>query len=417
MVGGNSAGNIWGVVGIVMISEFVQVVKNLWHFVYGWYWVIRCGYPAKHMKVVGVTGTDGKTTTTTIIYETLKAAGISVGMLSTVSAKYCVNGDEHEIDTGLHTTNPGPEILQPILARMKALVVTHVILEVTSHGLDQSRVVGCNFLIGVLTNITHEHLDYHKTMERYVLAKQKLFEMVRVAVLNKDESVFKQFSDVVTSRGGRVVAYGKLRGYKMADSLLGDYNLYNAAAALGVINEFGIERKIFESVIKSFTGVPGRREEVDMGQKYRVVVDFAHTPNALGQVLSQLKKELGTNGRLIAVFGATGERDKKKRPVMGKIAAKYGDLIVVTADDTRSERQTDIADQIMSDLTVSEKRKFVREDDRALAITHAISRAGVGDIVLLAGKGHEKSLLIGKVEKEWSDVEQAKKAIKSLLAK
>ncbi len=370
-------------------------LKNLWHLMHAWYWVIRCGYPAKDLYVIGVTGTDGKTTTTTLIYEILKAAGFKVGYLTTVNSH------------GLHTTNPGPEELQPMLAEMKNSGITHVVLEVTSHGLDQNRVVGCNFKIGVLTNITHEHLDYHGTMEKYIAAKLKLFKKVKYAVLPSFQfSVFNsQLNTNVQS-----VKYDKTAIKNVSPALEGDYNKYNIGAAAAVADILKIDKSLSHKVIRSFSGVEGRRQEVDVGQKFRVIVDFAHTPNALEQVLKSFRS---SRGRLIVVFGCTGERDKAKRPMMGQVAVELADEVIITSDDTRSENQDTIYNQIVSGIKYQElsMRKIHKINDRRTAIEEAIKMAKPNDTVLLAGKGHEKSILIGKTEVPWSDVEEAKRAI------
>jgi UDP-N-acetylmuramoyl-L-alanyl-D-glutamate--2,6-diaminopimelate ligase len=400
-------------------------LKNLIHWFWGWYWVIRCGYPARDLPVIGVTGTDGKTTTCTLIYEILKAAGIKTGLVTTVGAYI---GDD-EIDTGLHVTNPGPELLQPLLVKMKKAGITHVVLEVTSHGLDQNRVVGCNFKIGVLTNITHEHLDYHKTMVEYREAKAKLFRSTHFAVLNKDDNSFEYFSRKRKSKC-KIVPYSKSNVKDISPALFGDYNLYNIGAATAVAEIFKIQDTITKQVIKLFEGVKGRREVIKMGQKFRVIVDFAHTPNALEQMLKSLKTQ--KTRKLIVVFGCTGERDKEKRPMMGEIATRLADVVIITSDDTRSESQDEIYKQIISginpkfiyttsfpppNLGGGIKKggivvgKVFKENDRRKAIEMAIKMAKPGDVVLLAGKGHEKTILRGKTEIPWSDQETAREIL------
>jgi UDP-N-acetylmuramoyl-L-alanyl-D-glutamate--2,6-diaminopimelate ligase len=379
----------------------IRQLKNYYHLASAVFWTYRCGYPAKKLYVIGVTGTDGKTTTCTLIYEMLRSAGHKTGLLTTVAAKI---GDE-EIDTGLHTTNPGPELLQPILKRAVEKGITHMVIEVTSHGLDQNRVWGCNFKIGVLTNITHEHLDYHGTMEKYLLAKAKLLLNTRYSVLNKDDNSFEWFKSKCR---GKVTAYGKTTIGDVSPALLGDYNKYNIAAATAVARILNIQDSIINKVVREFPGVPGRREEVQAGQDFRVVVDFAHTPNALEAVLTQLKKELPKGRKLIAVSGATGERDKGKRPIMGEIAARLADVVIVTSDDTRSEEQDEIYKQIIAGISRPDiEHKVRKENNRRRAIEMAIKMAKAGDIILLAGKGHEKTILLGKTEYPWSDAEVA----------
>jgi UDP-N-acetylmuramoyl-L-alanyl-D-glutamate--2,6-diaminopimelate ligase len=384
----------------------IRKIKNIYHLLKAIFWTYRCGYPAKKLFVIGVTGTDGKTTTCTLIYEILKAAGIKAGLLTTVSA---VIGGE-EIETGLHTTNPDPSLLQPILKKAVGQGATHMILEVTSHGLDQNRVWGCNFQIGVLTNITHEHLDYHGSFKKYREAKAKLMLTTQYSILNKDDSSYEWFKNRCK---GKVIPYGGTRLKEISPALAGDYNKHNIAAAEAVCRILGIKQDVVARVIKEFRGVPGRREEVNLGQKFKVYVDFAHTPNALEAVLTQLKKELSKGKKLILVSGATGERDKEKRPMMGEIAARLADIMIITSDDTRSENQDEIAAQIFSGIPKTQLKddKVFKENDRKKAIEMAIKMAKAGDIILLAGKGHEKTILLGKTEYPWSDAEVVRKLL------
>jgi len=382
------------------------------------YWAVRCGWPGKKLKVIGVTGTDGKTTTCTLIYEMLKLAGFKVGMVTTVGVKYKSLSSEVEFEKGLHSTNPGAEILQPLLKKMKDEGVTHIVLEVTSHGLDQNRVWGIDFCIGVLTNITHEHLDYHKNFDNYKQAKMKLFAKVKHCVLNRDDPSYEFFKSKVEAKS-EVIGYTKTKIKDISHALAGDYNKYNIAAAVEVARILKIDTAVINDVVKNMAGVSGRREEVKAGQPFRIIVDFAHTPNALEQLLESFKAELGSKkskikNRLILVFGCTGERDKEKRPMMGEVAARLADVVIVTSDDTRSESQDDIYDQIAKGFKgqdVKLNTKIFKENDRRQAISKAIGMAKAGDVVILAGKGHEKSILLGKIEYPWSDVSVAKEEI------
>jgi UDP-N-acetylmuramoyl-L-alanyl-D-glutamate--2,6-diaminopimelate ligase len=392
------------------IRYWWQKVKNVFHLCKALFWVVRCGYPARKLTVVGVTGTDGKTTTCTLIYEVLRAAGKNVALVSTVNAKI---GSE-EIDTGFHTTNPDPSVLQPLLKKMVDRGVTHLVLEVTAHGLDQLRVWGCNFKIGVLTNISHEHLDDFVNMDRYKWAKLKLFEKVKYAVLNIEDGSYEYFKKNISELNpdAKILSYKSTKISRVSDSLRGEYNRQNIGAVEVVADVLGVKKEVVAKTVEGFKGVAGRREEVVVGGKFRVVVDFAHTPNALRQILGQLRKELAKKSKLIVVFGATGGRDQEKRPMMGKVAEELADVVIVTSDDTRNESQDTIYSHI--ERGVVNKEKLIKENDRKKAIEKAISLASSGDIVLLAGKGHEKSLLLGKVEHEWSDVDVAKKAMSRL---
>lgn len=387
------------------VKWWTQRGKNMWHLVNSMYETARYKYPAKKLTVVGVTGTDGKTTTANLIYEMLKRAGVKTGMISTVGVKYINKFEkEVEIEKGLHTTNPDAGVLQPLLAKMVEEGVTHVVLEVTAHGLDQYRVWGCNFKIGVLTNITHEHLDDFMDMVRYRAAKTKLFTQVKWAVLNQDDKSYEFFKSKCKNKC-KVVSYKKANVKQVSPALAGDYNLYNIAAATVVADILGVPEKTRLEVVANFDGVPGRREEVKVGQKFKVIVDFAHTPNALEQVLKSF------NGRKILVFGCTGERDKTKRPMMGRIAANLADVVVITSDDTRSESQDEICQQITAGIPENLMHKVVKENDRRKAIEIAISKARAGDTVILAGKGHEKTILIGKIERPWNDVQIVKEIL------
>ena len=394
------------------IKWWMQRAKNVFHGLIAVAWVIRYGYPAKKLTVVGVTGTDGKTTTATLIYEILQKAGYKTGLISTVTAKL---GDE-EMDTGLHTTNPDARLMQPILAKMVRAGITHLVLEVTAHGIDQYRILGCNIKVGVLTNISHEHLDDFIDMERYARTKLRMLEKAKYAVINRDDTSYERFRVqgsrlISTASKTQVVLYGATETKEISPVLAGDYNKHNIGAAEAVAQILGIDKRLSDEVIKNFRGVPGRREEVKAGQKFRVVVDFAHTPNALESVLNQLKQEVPRGKKLVVVFGCTGGRDKSKRPIMGAVAARLADEVIITSDDTRDEDQDGIYRQIMAGVG---DKAVIKENDRKKAIEIAVAMAKPGDVVLLAGKGHEKAILIGKTEYPWSDVKEVGEAIKRL---
>ncbi|MEK7091345.1 MAG: UDP-N-acetylmuramoyl-L-alanyl-D-glutamate--2,6-diaminopimelate ligase [Patescibacteria group bacterium] len=356
-------------------------MKNLWHWGTSWVYALIYGLPAYRLTVVGVTGTDGKTTTSHLIYEMLKTAGFKVALISTVAAYI---GDD-EIDTGFHVTTPDARLLQPLLKRIADRGITHVVLEVTSHGLDQNRLAGVRFMVGIITNISHEHLDYHGTFEKYKAAKMKLLRMAKHPIYRYTKYKFKILNP----------------------KLAGEYNKYNAGAAETVAKVFGIQYSVISEVVKNFAGVPGRMEEIKLGQKFRAIVDFAHTPNALDKILSELRNQVTKGHKLIVVFGCAGLRDHTKRPMMGKIAAKLADKIIITAEDPRTET----LESIYRDITAVGS---IREDDRQKAINMAVKMAKPGDIVVVTGKGHEKSMCFGKTEYPWSDKEAFTKAIKKL---
>ncbi len=373
--------------------------KNLRHLLESVWEVIKAGYPARKLVVIGVTGTDGKTTTSHLVYEMLKSAGIKVALVSTVAAY--IGGEE--IDTGFHVTTPDAKLLQPLIKKIVKAGMTHLVLEVTSHGLDQHRVLGCNFQIGVVTNITHEHLDYHKTFEKYRATKAKLIIGTKYAVLNVDDPNFAYLKD---RSGGEVVTYSKTKIKINNSKLAGDYNLYNIAAAEAVAKIINIQASIIKKAVDNFPGVPGRLEEIKNNLGFRTIVDFAHTPNALEKVLTELRAQLPKGKKLILVFGAAGLRDHSKRSMMGEIATRLADKVIITAEDPRTES----LDAIYADIAA---KNSLREDDRQKAISLAIKLAKKGDIVVATGKGHEKSMCFGTTEYPWSDREAIEKAIKN----
>ena len=335
--------------------------------------------------------------------------------------------------------------------------VTCVVLEVTSHGLDQHRVLGCNFYSGVLTNVSHEHLDYHKTFENYRQAKAMLFRGVKLAVLNKDDKSYEFFKRI-TFKKARVVSYSTLGlasvkatnitekstlltflasdngvGYQIKTPLIGRYNVSNILASIGLTRALGVDWKTIQKVLSQFSGISGRMEYIKT-RPYSVIVDFAHTPNALNQLLTTLQTKLPPKGRLITVFGCAGERDRSKRPLMGGISGKLADISIFTAEDPRSEDVNEIIMQMVkgargakttevkqvsyldhleggTDSPPKDGHVFVREPDRGKAIGLAIKTAKSGDIVVICGKGHEKSMAFGKTEIPWSDQDAAQKAL------
>lgn len=338
------------------------------------------GFPGRKLTIIGVTGTSGKTTTAHLIYHLLKQGGFKVELISTVSAP------------GLHVTNPDPFLLQKML---KTLVVTgykYLVLEVTSHGLDQNRNWGIAFTYGVLTNITHEHLDYHRTFAKYRQAKLKLIRQAKIAVLNRSDPSFALAKKI--SRG-RVLEFG------------GEFNEANQAAAVRVAEDLGISQEKTKTALQSFPGVPGRMEFVKT-KPFNIVIDFAHKPDALEKALKVLRKK--TKGKLIAVFGCAGLRDTSKRPIMGAISSRLADITILTAEDPRTEDANNIINQIKSGI--KNNHQVYTQPDRQKAINLAVSLARPGDTVALFGKGHEKSMCFGKIEYPWSEYQAVKKAVK-----
>ena len=411
-------------------------------------------FPARRMTVIGVTGTDGKTTTSSLIYRILVAAGINAGMISTVNAVFGVE----VLDTGFHVTTPEAPDVQKYLAQMEGhgpKPITHVVLESTSHGLDQHRVTGCDFDIGVITNITHEHLDYHKTFEEYRNAKARLLRLlaetadkkqgnIRLAVLNRDDPSYHFLSELVANLKPTVrqVSYGvsleaDIRAEHIAYkkeklifeivsanerlpiecNLVGTFNVLNCLAAFTATSEgLQIEKDAVKEGIDHFESIPGRMERVDLGQEFTVMVDFAHTPNALKNALN-VARELST-GRIIAVFGSAGLRDREKRRMMAEISAQIADITILTAEDPRTESIATILKEMVAGAEScggKEGNTFFCIPDRREAIRMGIKLAKRNDLVIICGKGHEQSMCFGEIEYAWDDRIAVKAALSGLL--
>ena len=387
----------------------LRSLKGLYHLLVAVYANIRFGFPSRKLTVIGVTGTDGKTTTATLIYEILKAAGNKSSMITSVNA--VVAGKTY--DTGFHVTTPNAYFVQKYLREAVDHGDTHMVLEVTSHGLSQYRVFGIKFAVGVITNVTHEHLDWHGSFAQYLKTKLSLLKMARIAVLNRDEAeLFNQAVPML--RRKTLVTYGVRReakitpqNYPFRTQLLGEFNQYNCLAALGVSHALNIPKKIALGAVSEFPGVIGRMEVITH-EPFTVIVDFAHTPNAIDKALKSARGL--TKKRLIHVFGSAGLRDHSKRPLMGKASSKYADVIVLTEEDYRSENVETIMDEIATGIEPGPQ--VYRFPNRQNAIDFAVKLAEPGDLVITTGKGHEQSLARGRHEYPWSDQVAVKKAIK-----
>ena len=392
------------------------------------------GFPGRKMTVIGVTGTDGKTTTTNMIHGILQAAGYKSGMISTINA---IIGDQN-LDTGFHVTTPDAPDVQRYMAQMVKAGLTHVVLEVTSHGLAQYRADACEFDVAVVTNITHEHLDYHGTFEEYRSAKARLFAGLgstnlksqgnpRKAALNRDDASYYYLLRATT---GSVISYGIHHGADISAKnvqqrndglsfvvdgmgqsfscecpLLGAFNISNCLAAItATVYALGVSSTAAQVGISSIHSVPGRMERIDLGQAFTAIVDFAHTPNALERALETARQL--TKGRVIAIFGAAGLRDRQKRSMMAETSVERADITVLTAEDPRTELLQDI----LAQMAVGAIRKggiegqtFWRIADRGEAIRFAVSQARPGDVIISCGKGHEQSMCFGEIEYPWDD--------------
>ncbi len=385
------------------------------------------------MSVIGVTGTDGKTTTAMLIHDMLQAAGYKVAILTTVSAQ--IAGKSY--DTGFHVTTPSSFMLQKYFLMAKKAGVEYFILETTSHGLDQNRVFGIHYIVSAITNISSEHLDYHKTYEKYVEAKTKIIAMSDTVVLNNDDTSYKYILELkeknTALHNKKYVTYGlgnnsevNPEKYPLNPSMSGEFNLYNSLAALGVCLQLGIEYDVVKDVVEEYK-TPKGRQDIIIDSPFTVMVDFAHTPNSFQAILSSLRQNY--SGSIIHVFGSAGERDYKKRPEMGKISSQFADRIILTAEDPRSEKVGDINDDIKKGIShsqfvtfnekesqnkvqIEKNKKYVFEiSDRKKAIEFALSIADKGDIVVITGKGHEQSMNLGNGEISWSDHDVVQKAV------
>jgi len=411
------------------------------HLAAAWY-----GNPARRMRVIGVTGTEGKTTTVELVTAILEAAKLPTAMISTVKARV----GSQEIDTGLHTTTPDAPDVQRYLAQMVEAGAEYAVLEATSHGLAQRRVEACDFDVAVVTNITRDHLDYHGTYEAYREAKALLFRSLlsgarkpgvpKVAILNADDPSYEYLrvipadirltyglahpadltlEAVRRKEGGWRCYAGTPRGqFPIETPLEGEFNLYNILAAMAVALSQGVPTEAIQAGIASFQGVEGRMETVDLGQSFRAVIDFAHTPNALAQALTTARQM--APGRIIVVFGCAGLRDRGKRPLMGEISGRLADCTVITAEDPRTEPLEAIMEEIAEGCRAAGRREgkdFWRIGDRAEAIAFAVNLAQPGDLVLVTGKGHERSLCFGTTEWPWSDHQALRAALQARLAR
>lgn len=368
------------------------------------------GNPAEKLKIIGVTGTDGKTTTSNILYWILKSANKKVGLISTVSAKI----GEEEYDTGFHVTNPEPMALHEFLSKMVEKGCEYVVLEVTSHGLDQQRVYGIKFDVSVLTNITHEHIDYHKTFENYAKAKATLFNNSKLAIINSESR--DNIEKFIEPQVNKIYYDDKTLNGIVLDSVRTKfkekYNLLNCAAATLVARKFDISDEDISDGIKNFPGVIGRMQEIKNEKGIRIIVDFAHTPNALENVLNALNNDKPKKSKLISVFGCAGERDVKKRRMMAEISAKNADISIFTAEDPRSENVNEIIAEMVKGSDNIKGAKVYEIPERGEAIYYAINKfAKSGDIVAICGKGHEKSMGYDGVEYPWSDEEAVNEAL------
>lgn len=387
------------------------------------------GQPAKALKLVGVTGTNGKTTTTSLIDSILRASGAKTGLLGTIA--YHTPSGEHPAPN----TTPESLDLQSFFAEIRDAGGTFATLEASSHALAMDRLWGCHFTVAVFCNLTRDHIDYHKTFERYFEAKRRLFEGTGagapdVAVINTDDEWGKKLTGLAKTtltyglqngcdlkakkfqlsfNGLNFIAQTPNGAIQVESPLVGRINVYNILAAIGAGIGLGLSNAVIETGIRDLHAVAGRFQRVNQGQPFLVVVDYAHTDDALENLI-RTARELNAKGRIITVFGCGGSRDRTKRPIMGEISGRMSDLSILTSDNPRQEDPL----KIISDIVVGMQKsggKYMIEPDRAKAIHLAIAEARAGDIVLLAGKGHEDYQIFADHTIHLDDREEARKAL------
>ena len=396
-----------------------------YHFAQSVIATTRYGRPARKLHVIGVTGTNGKTTTCFMIWNMLKEAGFKTGIMTTVAWGV----DKLTPELG-HMTTVDAFTLNKRIAEIKKQGAEFLVLEVTSHALSEHRTLGIPVEIAVFTNLTHDHLDYHRTFVKYRDAKGKLFKKAKFSIFNADDAATKFYTmhtkkyttyginygdskakDIKLGVSGVKYSYGDM---KIETNIPGEFNVYNSLAAAVVGERLGLEKSQIEKGIKSLQSVEGRMNVIDEGQPFTVIVDYAHAPDALEKVFDSIKSH---KGKIIAVHGGAGRRDPSTRPIRGMILGKYADFVIITEDDSRDEDPEKIAEGFIKGAEKAGKtlgKDLILELDREKAIALAINTAKKDDIVLILGKGHEKTILRADGPHDFEDIKVAKKYLKKL---
>ena len=377
------------------------------------------GHPERELRMIGITGTNGKTTTAFVLKSALDSMGHKCGMIGTVKN---VIGDE-ELPAAL--TTPDPFDLFGMLRRMRDSGCEYCVMEVSSQALDQRRVAGIHFDAAIFTNLTRDHLDYHGTVENYMAAKHKLFENASLAVINTDDDAADYMTEGTSCRrvtfsiekdecdysaknirfspsGVKYELVSNTEIGRISFGVPGKFNVYNSMGAAVCLIEMGMDFRSVIEAVSAFGGVPGRMEVLKTDTPYTVIIDYAHTPDGLENVLTSLREVC--DKKIIAVFGCGGDRDKTKRPIMGEIGGRLADVAVITSDNPRTEDPEEIISQIVAG--VGKHTKLIVECDRTKAIAKALSVAEEGDVVVLAGKGHETYQILaqGKIHYDEREV-------------
>ena len=405
-----------------MSSNLIYRLKRPYHFFKtglgnGLPAQIFTGFPEKKLKIIAITGTDGKTTTSTLVYQFLRTAGFRVALISTVAAYI---GDE-KIDTGFHVTSPSPSQLYHFMKKMVKEKIEYLVLEVTSQGAYQYRTWGLKPLIAGLTNVDFEHLDYHLNRENYLQAKMLILNSAKTVVVNEDQDIFSTVKRALT-RGIKVLTFGKNTRFSanlektLRATFSEDYNRLNAYLALTIAKQLKVSDKFLIRALQQFQLPEGRMEIVPTTLPCTMIVDFAHTPQALQGALSNIRRNyVKKNNKLIGIVGCAGLRDSLKRPRMGKIIASLADIAIFTAEDPRTENVWSIINQMKSDLG-DNYQKVISIPNREAALRFALEHYAQNDnVIAIFGKGHEQSMCYdGVTETPWNDIAGAKKIIKEL---
>ena len=376
--------------------------------------------PSEKLKLVGITGTNGKTTCATLLYDLYRLMGYKTGLISTVNIKIL-----HKTIPSTHTT-PNAIRINELLSQMVKDGCSHVFMEVSSHALDQNRVSGLSFDIGVYTNISRDHMDYHPTLNDYIGAKKKLFNSLKndaLAIVNFDdpygEEMVRDINAKPFSYGlkgdfdfkGKIVENNisglsvEIDGFEMTSRLIGEFNAYNLLVVFAVAKSLGEEALTVLTIISNLKAPDGRFEYIVSPRNVTAVIDYAHTPDALENVLKTLVSLKSDKEKIFTVFGCGGDRDKGKRPLMGEISSVYSDRVIVTSDNPRSEKPNEIIKEIISGIPKSKSSKVLAVQERRQAIKVACELAESGDVILIAGKGHEKYQIIGGEKLHFDDLE------------
>ena len=385
---------------------------------------VKYHHPAKKLRVIGVTGTNGKTTTCFMLWHMLNSAGFKTGLMTTVA--WGIDNLEPELG---HMTTVDAFTLNSRIKKIKDAGAEFLVLEVTSHALAEFRTLNIPFEIAIFTNLTHDHLDYHKTFAKYRAAKGKLFKKADFSILNADDPSCKYYEDL--SR--KYITYGIKNGqnqaknvklgvdgvkYSLGDmnietKIPGEFNVYNSLSVALAGQKLGLTNDQIENGIKTLKSVEGRMNIIDEGQPFTVIVDYAHAPDALEKVFESVKDH---QGKIISVHGGAGRRDPSTRPIRGAILAKYSDIVIITEDDSRDEDPEAIAAGFIKGAEKHGKilgKDLIKELDRKKAITLAIEKAKPGDLVLILGKGHEKTILRADGPHEFEDIKVAKSILRN----